>query len=43
MKKAVLLIHGYATDNTDFAPLLPYLDGLYDCVHAKNIPGSWIG
>lgn len=39
MKKAVLLIHGYATDKTDFAPIIPYLEGIYDCVYAKNIPG----
>ena len=39
MKKAVLLIHGYATDITDFAPLIPYLEGIYDCVHYQNVPG----
>lgn len=39
MKKAVLLIHGYATDKTDFAPLIPYLEGIYDFVCVKNIPG----
>lgn len=39
MRKAILLIHGYATDVTDFGPLIPYLEGIYDYVHALNIPG----
>lgn len=39
MKKAVILIHGYATDKTDFAPLIPYLEGIYDYVCARNIQG----
>ena len=39
MKKAVILIHGYATDKTDFAPLIPYLEGIYDYVCARNLQG----
>ena len=39
MKKAVLLLHGYATDKTDFDKIVPYLYGIYDKVSVRNYPG----
>lgn len=37
--RAVLLLHGFATDTGDFAPLVPSLEGFYDCVDLFTIPG----
>ncbi|MCH5171985.1 MAG: alpha/beta fold hydrolase [Erysipelotrichales bacterium] len=39
MKKAILLLHGFATDKTDFNPIIPFLKKLYDHVENNNLPG----
>ena len=39
MRKAVFLLHGFATDNTDFANLIPYLTEKYDYIQNENLPG----
>ena len=39
MTRAVLLIHGFATDASDFINLKPYLEKIYDEVSNKNLPG----
>ncbi len=39
MTRAVLLIHGFATDASDFINLMPYLEKLYNEVSNKNLPG----
>lgn len=39
MKKAVLLIHGFATNSEDFDPIIPELAKIYDHIEAKNLPG----
>ena len=39
MKKAILLLHGFATDKTDFDPIIPYLEKMYDHIEINNLPG----
>lgn len=38
-KRAILLVHGYASDSTDFAPIIPYLKARYDYVANHDLPG----
>ena len=42
MKKAILLLHGFATDKTDFNPLIPFLKKIYDYIEMNNLPGHGI-
>lgn len=37
--RAIMLLHGFCTDKNDFLPLLPKIEGLYDFVWNKNLPG----
>lgn len=39
MKKAILLLHGFATDKSDFNPIIPFLKNIYDHVEINNLPG----
>lgn len=39
MSKAVLLIHGFATDIDDFYNIIPDLTKRYDYIELKNLPG----
>lgn len=39
MKKAILLIHGFLSDMTDFDVLVPHLETRYDHVHCIVLPG----
>lgn len=39
MKKAILLLHGFATNKSDFDPIIPYLEKLYDHIEIENLPG----
>lgn len=39
MKKAILLLHGFATNKTDFDPIIDELNNLYDHVECHNLPG----
>ena len=37
--RAVMLLHGFATDNEDFKPLIPVVEKIYDYVWNENLPG----
>lgn len=37
--RAVMLIHGFATDKDDFIPLLDIVNNIYDYVWNENLPG----
>ena len=39
MEKAILLIHGFLSDMTDFDVLIPHLETRYDLVHRIVLPG----
>ena len=39
MTKAILLLHGFATNKTDFDPIIDELNNLYDHVECHNLPG----
>ncbi len=39
MKRAILLIHGFLSDMTDFDVLIPHLETRYDLVHRIVLPG----
>ena len=39
MSKAILLIHGFATDIDDFYNIIPDLTKRYDYIELKNLPG----
>lgn len=39
MSKAILLLHGFATDKTDFDAVLENLKAIYDYVECPNLPG----
>ncbi len=39
MKRAILLIHGFLSDMTDFDVLIPHLEARYDLVHRIVLPG----
>ena len=37
--KAALLLHGFATDITDFTSIIPFLQKRYDAIFLDNMPG----
>lgn len=37
--KAVILLHGFLSDEDDFAPLVPYLQNYYDKIELLTFPG----
>lgn len=39
MKKAILLLHGFATDPTDFDPIIDNLKTIYDHIETPFMPG----
>ena len=36
---AALLLHGFATDITDFLSIIPFLKKRYDAIFLENLPG----